>query len=165
MVSARTYRHIIHSTSFTNLPARFSSLLIRRPTILLKMHSFASVLIAAALATLITAAPLALPYNFLASRSFVREASVWPVYARTGSSTGQVGSAESQVESVPNGVRVRGVDSAIAGAVRSTRSEITQVHTRADPPSVASIFAFLSNEIQPYTVRLSTLTQHSYGSF
>lgn len=119
------------------------------------MHSFASTLIAATLATLSSAAPIALPASLPGVPS-VPAALPPTVPSVTLPGAPSLGSVEGQVKSVANTVHLREIDSKIPDAVKSIESGI---HAREDTPSVASIFNGILTEIQPYTEELSMLKQ------
>lgn len=99
------------------------------------MHSFASALIAAALATLSSAAPVGLPAASLAASVSVPLSTNLPLPTGT----------------IPLG-EVKPV----------TDPEVPGVHARAAALSVAAIFTDIQTKIQPYTEQLSTLEQYPH---
>lgn len=110
------------------------------------MRSFAPVLIAAALATLGSAAPVDLPSTSL------------PV--------GVPAALPSQTPSVPlpNLDGITPGESEAGSVIDSIHSEVSDVRVRAAPPCLATIFGTISTETETYTEQLSTLEQYSYES-
>jgi len=128
------------------------------------MHSFASALIAAALATLTSAAPVGMPVNLPANLAAgvppaalpANLASV-PLPPGAIPPISQVSSVENVIGSVTGAVRVRDVASKITNTVNSIGAKVPDIDARDAQLSVAVIFDDILTEIQPYTEQLSTL--------
>lgn len=125
------------------------------------MHSLASTLVAAALATLTCAAPVDLPVNLPPDLAAgVPPAAVDAITASvpllgTIPPIGQISSVEDEIGSLTGALRVRDVTSKITDAVKYIGARDAQL-------SVAVIFGDILTEIQPYTEQLSTLNLHPY---
>ena len=125
------------------------------------MHSFASALIAAALATLVSAVPVGPPQKLPVS---LPSGVLPPIPIPSGvvSSVGQVSSVTGEVGSLTGAVRVRDANSKITDAVKGVKGQVSDVGARDAQLSVADIFNTVLTEIEPFTEQLSTLTQHPY---
>ena len=132
------------------------------PTILTKMHSFASALIAAALATLTSAAPAGLPVSVPSALSSSPVSDPLALLSGVIPSIGQLSSVDGGVGSVTGLARVRDVNSGITDVITSVQGGISGVRRRDAQLSVAAIFDVVSTETEPYIEQLSTLKQHPY---